>query len=107
MENDRTQQRQRLWRWAEAAITLAVVLAVGWQFAGLLRSPELWERPLHPDFGWVAASAALYVLGFSTSAVYWHLLLLALGQRPASVPATLRAYYIGQMGRYVPGKVVG
>jgi len=33
-------------------------------------------------------------------------LLRALGQRPHPL-ATLRAYYVGQLGRYVPGKVVG
>lgn len=100
-------RRQRLWRGTEIAITLAVVLAVGWQFAGLLRSPELWSQPLHLDPAWLAASAVLYLLGITTSGLFWHQLLLGLGQKPTSLLATLRAYYVGQMGRYVPGKVVG
>src|SRR4029079_4656945 len=102
-----TSRGQRVWRVIEVAITLIVILVVGWQFATMLRNPELWDRSLHFHWGWVACSTLLYLAGISTSGIYWHYVLHRLGQRPASLLAKLRAYYIGQMGRYVPGKVVG
>jgi uncharacterized membrane protein YbhN (UPF0104 family) len=55
---------------------------------------------------YLAASASCYLLGQAFSALFWHRLLWRLGQRP-SLPATLRAFYVGQLGRYLPGKVWG
>jgi uncharacterized membrane protein YbhN (UPF0104 family) len=96
----------RLWPAVRVAVAVAVVAAVGWQFAADLSSPDLWSRPLLSQPGWLAASAALYLAGLGFWALYWFGLLRALGQRPRLV-AALRAFYVGQVGRYVPGKVVG
>jgi uncharacterized membrane protein YbhN (UPF0104 family) len=99
--------RLRLWRVVEVAITLAVVVAVGWQFSLLLQSPELWAQSLQLNPTWLALSMLLYVLGLSMSAAYWHLILIRVGQRPPGWFATFRAYFVGQLGRYLPGKIVG
>jgi uncharacterized membrane protein YbhN (UPF0104 family) len=99
--------RKWLWPLIETAITIAVVIAVGWQFSALLGNEALWSENSHWHWGWIALSTAAYLIGLSSSAFYWHWLLQALGQEPASYAATLRAYYIGQLGRYVPGKVLG
>src|SRR5438552_3627394 len=99
--------RQQLWRIVELVCTVTVVAAVGWHFTGLLRNPQLWEQRFYINFGLVLVSALSYLLGLGSSGVFWHVLLRALRQRPASFGATLRAYYLGQLGRYVPGKVVG
>jgi hypothetical protein len=87
-------------------LTVAVVGAVAWQFTSILRNPELWKRPLRPAPAWLAAAAALYLMGLGFCALFWYWLLRALGQHPR-IRATIRAYYVGQLGRYVPGKVVG
>src|SRR5687767_433464 len=92
--------RLRIWRVVELIITLAVLVAVGWQFSHLLQSPELWAQSLHLNPGWLVLSALLYLLGLSMSAAYWHLILLRLGQRPPGWFATFQAYYVGQLGRY-------
>ena len=97
---------RRFWPAAKVALTLAVVAAVAWQFASILRNPELWQRPLRPAPAWLGAAAALYLLGLGFSALFWYWLLRALGQHPR-IRATIRAYYVGQLGRYVPGKVLG
>ena len=103
-----SQQRRRwLWSSIEAVITILVVIAVSWQFSDILRNSVLWDRPLQPNFAWLASSVLLYLLGLSTSAIYWQLLLNSFDQHPASMFAVLQAYYIGQLGRYVPGKVLG
>jgi uncharacterized membrane protein YbhN (UPF0104 family) len=46
-----------------------------------------------------------YFCGQSLSALYWRRLLGHLGHRPP-LAATFRAYFIGQLGKYVPGKAL-
>src|SRR5205085_1598789 len=63
--------------------------------------PDLWKRPLHP--GWLILSGILYIVGLGFSAVYWRRLLHVLGQR-LPLWTAFRAYYLGHMGKYLPGK---
>ena len=104
----RPRRGARAWLWPtlKGVLGVTVVAAVGWQFAVVLRQPDLWARPLSLHPGWLAVAAALYLAGLLFPAIFWRLLLRALGQRPRPL-ATLRAYYVGQLARYVPGKVVG
>jgi uncharacterized membrane protein YbhN (UPF0104 family) len=95
-----------LWPVAKWLLTVAVVVAVAWQFVSLLRQPELWSLSFRPRYDWLAAAGVLYLAGLSFSGIYWYWLLRALGEQPRPL-ATLRAYYVGQIGRYVPGKVAG
>ena len=97
---------RKFWPLIKVLLTLAVVGAVAWQFTTILRNPDLWQRPLRPAPPWLAAAVGLYLVGLGFSAVFWYWLLRALGQQPR-IRATVRAYYVGQLGRYVPGKVVG
>jgi len=85
----------------KALLALAILVAIGRQFVRDLSRPELWQRQLHP--GWLVLSAVLYLLGLAFSAVYWYRLLVALGQRPSFL-GSIRAHYVGQMGKYLPGK---
>ncbi|HXG12246.1 MAG TPA: lysylphosphatidylglycerol synthase domain-containing protein, partial [Gemmataceae bacterium] len=78
-----------------------ILIAVGRQFARDLRRPDLWQQPLQP--GWLVLAGLLYLLGIGFSALYWDRLLRAAGQRP-SVGGMLRAYYVGHLGKYLPGK---
>jgi len=98
--------KQVWWPVAKALIALAIVLAVGWRFASILRRPELWERPLNPRYDWLALGGLAYLLGLGFSAYFWYRLLAAVGEQPW-VLATVRAYYMGHMGKYVPGKAWG
>ena len=90
-----------MWPLLKALLTIAILVAIGRQFARDLARPELWQRRLHP--GWMVLSAALYLLGLGFSAVYWYRLLITCGQHP-SFPGAIRAHYLGQMGKYLPGK---
>jgi hypothetical protein len=93
---------RKLWPVAKAVLAVVIVATVGRRFYLDLRAhPELWQQSLRP--GWLALSGLLYVTGVGFSAFYWYRLLQATGQKP-SLPAALRAYYVGQMGKYVPGK---
>ena len=105
--------RTRLRKWwpiLKALLAIAILIAIGRQFAHALRIPErglmpalreLWAGILHPT--WLIPAGCLYLLGMGFSAVYWYRLLLGLGQQPSFVGA-VRAHFIGQMGKYLPGK---
>lgn len=93
---------RKVWPVVKALLGLAIVVIIGRRFyLDLKENPDLWEQPLRP--GWLLLSGALYLLGLAFSALCWHRLMHALGQRPPFLVA-LRAYYIGHMGKYLPGK---
>lgn len=54
---------------------------------------------------WLVASGLLYLAGLLPSAIFWWYVLGDLGQRPR-LGETIRAYYIGHLGKYVPGKAL-
>jgi hypothetical protein len=92
---------RRAWPVVKAMLWLLILLLIGRQFARDLQRPELWQRPLHP--GWMLVSGLLYQLGLGLSALYWVRLLGHLGARPP-LGVALRAYYLGHLGKYLPGK---
>ncbi len=64
----------------------------GWQFEQL-------------SLGWAVVSGALYLLSQLPSGWFWQSVLVGLGQ-PVTLGRALRAYYIGHLGKYVPGKAM-
>src|SRR5438128_7049286 len=107
---------RKLWPIVKTALALVIVAGVGWQFVKILRDPALqssdqlqspgeilWEWIAHARPGWLLLSACLYLIGLGFSNYFWLRLLRALGQSPSAAPS-IRAYYIGHLGKYVPGK---
>jgi uncharacterized membrane protein YbhN (UPF0104 family) len=92
---------RRAWPFVKALLWLLILYLIGRQFARDLQRPELYQRPLHA--GWLLLSGLLYLLGLGFSALYWYRLLRHLGMYPPFV-AALRSYYIGHLGKYLPGK---
>jgi glycosyltransferase 2 family protein len=94
----------RWWLWA---IKLMVVVAVCIFVSGTFRSAigTLAERPwqIHPP--WLVAAGLLYLAGVMPMAWFWWRVLAALGQRPGWW-TTLHAYFLGHLGKYVPGKAL-
>jgi uncharacterized membrane protein YbhN (UPF0104 family) len=88
-------------RAVQAAIVVVVVWFVRRTLLGAL--DELRAYHLHLHFGWLIAAGVLGLLGFLPAGLFWHRLLRVLGQ-DAELGETLRAYYVGQLGKYVPGK---
>lgn len=101
--------RTKTWAWRLAKLVLGAVilLGVGRQFYRDLSKPtepgqpDLSELELHP--AWLVASGGLYLTALSLSACYWVRLLAVFGKRPPFLTA-YRAYFLGQLGKYVPGK---
>lgn len=95
---------RRCWPAAKILLTLAILGLIGWRFYRDLSSrPDLFDRPL--AWPWLSAAALCYLAGLSLSALYWRRLMLHLGQ-PAPAATTFRAYFVGQLGKYVPGKAL-
>ncbi|HEY5313035.1 MAG TPA: YbhN family protein [Pirellulales bacterium] len=92
------------------AVKLALVVVLIW---GIHRTLSAAADQLHARHwspaqlrpGWLAAAMGLYLLGLLPSALFWHRILVAMGQQ-AALGETLRAYFIGHLGKYVPGKAL-
>jgi uncharacterized membrane protein YbhN (UPF0104 family) len=96
-----TSWKRRAWPILKALLAVAILLMVGRQFYNDLRDPKIAQIELRP--GWLVLSGGLYLLGLGMSAAYWYHLLGVFGDQP-SLGTALRAYFIGHLGKYVPGK---
>jgi len=98
-------------RWIKHVVQFFVLAAVVWgvQRTLLQAIADLDEYPWSRFDAywpwWLAASAALYLVGLLPMALYWRRALVVLGQRPGMLE-TARAYYVGHLGKYVPGKAL-
>ncbi|MFL5339198.1 MAG: lysylphosphatidylglycerol synthase domain-containing protein [Gemmataceae bacterium] len=95
----------KVWRAAKVVLAVLIVGGVAWQFAKILRRPELWAQPLRPDFGWLALAAAAYMAAFCFWGSFWVRLVRGFGQ-PLPWLAGASAYFASQLGKYVPGKAL-
>jgi uncharacterized membrane protein YbhN (UPF0104 family) len=57
------------------------------------------------NYGWWALAIAVYVLTMVLSCLFWHRVLIALGQHP-KFGRSLLAFFASQLGKYVPGKAM-
>jgi glycosyltransferase 2 family protein len=90
-------------RSVKLVLALVILFFVGWQFKGDLEYLKLDEIELRP--GWLLFSAGLYLVGNFPGAWFWRHLHGKFGY-PISLYAAVRAHYIGQLGKYVPGKAM-
>jgi hypothetical protein len=102
--NDKQHGRNR---WLILAVKIGVVGLVIWFVRQTI--VEAWSQlggyPWAFHAGWLALAGGLYVLALFPAALFWYWCLRALGQHP-HFGETLRAYYIGHLGKYVPGKAM-
>ncbi len=88
---------------AKAALFAALCWFI---YTALVRDQaKLHELEWHVEPGWLVVSGILYLLGMLPAAVYWQRVLVHAGQCVGLAEA-LRAYYVSQLGKYVPGKWV-
>jgi uncharacterized membrane protein YbhN (UPF0104 family) len=62
-----------------------------------------YQWKLH--IGWMSVAVISYLFGYLPAGIYWHIILRKLGQQP-TLYRSLRAYYIGHLGKYIPGKAM-
>ncbi len=93
------------------AVKLLIVAVVLWLVRGTLSQSwhylqsQLVEHPRSLRLDWLALSGGLYLAALLPEGLFWHWALRALGQ-DVGLLETLRAYYIGHLGKYVPGKAM-
>ena len=86
---------------------LLVVVAVVWAVGDTLRDArdQLAGYDWQFRFRWLAAASACYLAGLLPAGLFWYRVLGVLGQK-ANIGETLTAYYVGHLGKYVPGKAM-
>lgn len=94
-------------KWFLLAIKLLIVATIAWFIRGTVVAAWAQVRSYPREFApaWLVVSGALYLLGMLPEGLFWHRALKALGQE-AGLGETLRAYFIGHLGKYVPGKAM-
>lgn len=94
-------------KWLLRAVKLAILAILIWAVHNELA--KAWEQLKDYDWQvqwpWILAAAAIYLLGMLPAGLFWHMTLRAMGQDSHILP-TLRAYCIGHLGKYVPGKAI-
>ncbi len=91
-------------------VRLVVLLAVVWGIArfadgareDLAKTGFDWREI---RWQWLGLSGVIYAAGLLPACWYWQQILRALGQHPRLME-TARAYYVGHLGKYVPGKAL-
>lgn len=87
----------------QLVLALVVLYFVGRQFRAALERDDLHTIEWKP--AWLVASTLCFLVGTLFSCWYWHRLLRIYGQRPGPLQ-TLRGYYLGNIAKYVPGKML-
>ncbi|MHB8900048.1 MAG: lysylphosphatidylglycerol synthase transmembrane domain-containing protein [Thermoguttaceae bacterium] len=102
--NQESAHRRRL---LFTAIKVLIVGVVFWAVGDTLLSGvvKLWKDGWQLRWSWLVGAGALYVVGLLPAGVFWWRVLRVLGQRTGFLE-TMRAYYVGHLGKYVPGKAM-
>ncbi len=101
--------KRLIWRGGKLLLAGLILFCIGWQFKKDLEpkndpdQPDITKIQLRP--AWLAASGGLYLLSVFPAAWYWRHLHAHFGY-PLPFYAALRAHYISQLGKYVPGKAL-
>lgn len=92
-------------RWLLGAVKLAIFVLLCWFIytAFVNGSADLQRHRWTVEPVWLVVSGLLYLAGLFPAACYWHVVLKRTRQT-AGLGESLRAYYISQLGKYVPGK---
>jgi len=85
---------------------LIVVLVVAWVVREIVKTSDvLSQYHWQPQPGWILLAVTCYLIGYLPAGIYWHFILRKLDQQPTFYE-TIRAYYIGHLGKYIPGKAM-
>ncbi|MGL6195714.1 MAG: lysylphosphatidylglycerol synthase domain-containing protein, partial [Thermoguttaceae bacterium] len=95
---------KRIFPWIKYIIIIVVLLLVAQQLHkswGELVKYD-WNK-IHLD--WFCYSGVFFLMGFFPATIFWWYILRQMGQKP-TLFASIRAYYISQLGKYTPGKAM-
>lgn len=94
-------------KWLFLAAKLLIIGAVAWGIRGTLADgvEQLRHATFDLQWGWLVVSAVVYILANLPCGWFWYYSMHALGQQTPFFTA-FRAYVIGHLGKYVPGKAL-
>jgi hypothetical protein len=95
--------RKRLLIAAKCAVAVALVTGVGWHFLKLLSSEELAQHSLTLRFEYLLPAGLLYLATHFVWGTFFVQLMRYEGATVAWLTG-IRAYFVSQFGKYVPGK---
>lgn len=93
----------RPWLIRGAKLLILVVVAWGIHRTVMAAIDQLEQHTWQWRPGWLTLSGLLYLIGVLPAGWFWHWTMHRLGARPKLL-RSLGAYYIGHLGKYVPGK---
>ncbi|MGL4942988.1 MAG: lysylphosphatidylglycerol synthase transmembrane domain-containing protein [Thermoguttaceae bacterium] len=93
--------------WLVFAVKILIaLLVVGWIGFELHRSwGTIVKHQWRPQIGWLVVAAVCYLAAWIPAAFYW-LSLLKLWGQTVPLSRAMRAYMIGHLGKYTPGKAM-
>ena len=99
--------RPRLKKWLFALLKLVVLGLLVWFLRSTLQTgfDQLRGHKWEVHLPWLVFAGFCYVLGLMPVAVFWHRVLLATGQQ-VGLFETVRAWWLSQIAKYVPGKAM-
>ena len=103
-EPDKTSNIKRIIPFAQAIIVALVAWGIYRAFVNA--KAELTGQQIQFSsirWRWLFLSGGFYAIGASAMGWFWYVLLRRLDQQPTFY-ATMRAFFIGHLGKYVPGK---
>ncbi len=102
-----TQQPAKPRKWLLIAVKFLIVGIVLWAVGDTLLSGlvRLWKDGWQLRWSWILAAGSIYVIGLLPAGLFWWRVLWVLGQKTRFLE-TMRAYYVGHLGKYVPGKAM-
>jgi glycosyltransferase 2 family protein len=94
-------------KWLMIAAKLLIVVLVAWFVRDTLIKAwrQIGEQTWQWQPIWLVLSGLIYIIGLLFAGLYWRRVLKVLGQ-DVSWTNALKAYYIGHLGKYVPGKAM-
>jgi uncharacterized membrane protein YbhN (UPF0104 family) len=101
------QRRDKRKRRLLLALKIIIILAVLWGIHGTLRDgiAQISKEPFTIRWHWLVAAGAIYLVANLSSSWYWRFSMQSLGQSTGMYRA-LRAYVVGHLGKYAPGKAL-
>ena len=103
-----TVSNKKKWIKRCVAVLKLVVLALIFLWIGrqLQKSwADIAQYEWRPRYSWIVLSGIFYIVAFLPSATLWYLSLRWFGQEPGYWDS-IKAFYLSQLGKYVPGKAM-
>ncbi|MDR1477761.1 MAG: flippase-like domain-containing protein [Planctomycetaceae bacterium] len=95
--------KKKLITFFKVIIFVLVVVWVTWELNKSWN--KIGQITWQANYFWLSISALFYFIAYIPTSMFWRYSMWSLGQRPG-IYESLRAYYIGHLGKYVPGKAV-